>query len=70
MPRGGRRGRDRLVIGSSRSAIFAVTYRATGVLFRMVWNESGRVPGEDVTNRYAKAASPTPVPASRSPMLR
>lgn len=46
--------------GSSRSAIYAVTYRATGAFFPMVWNESGRVPGEDVTDRYARGGTPAP----------
>ena len=46
--------------GSGRSAIYAVTYRATGAFFPMVWNESSRVPGEDVTDRYARGGIPTP----------
>jgi transglutaminase-like putative cysteine protease/poly(3-hydroxybutyrate) depolymerase len=39
--------------GSPQSAIYAVTYRETGAYFPMVWNRSAKVPGEDVTDRYA-----------------
>jgi poly(3-hydroxybutyrate) depolymerase len=51
--------------GSERNAIYAVTYRSTGRFFPMVWAESERVPGEDVTDRYtrgtvAKAPSARP----------
>ena len=39
--------------GSPRSAIYAVTYAPTGRNFPMVWASSGRVPAQDVTERYA-----------------
>ncbi len=40
--------------GSPQSAIYAVTYRETGAYFPMVWNQSVKVPGEDVTDRYVR----------------
>ncbi len=46
--------------GSPRSAIYAVTYRNTGVFFPMVWNRSEHVPAEDVTDRYAKGTPTAP----------
>jgi len=46
--------------GSSRSAIYAVTYRATGAFFPMVWNQSDRVPGQDVTDHYARGGPAAP----------
>ncbi len=52
--------------GSPRSAIYAVTYRTSGTFFPMVWNRSDRVPGEDVTDRYARAG---PVAATARPRL-
>ncbi len=46
--------------GSAQSAIYAVTYRTTGAYFPMVWSQSTRVPGEDVTDRYVRRPSPAP----------
>jgi hypothetical protein len=40
--------------GSPQNAINAVTYRETGAFFPMVWDQSARVPGEDVTDRYTR----------------
>jgi poly(3-hydroxybutyrate) depolymerase len=45
--------------GSGRNAVHAVTYRSTGTFFPMVWAESARVPGEDVTDRYTRGALAT-----------
>ncbi|MGP0063671.1 MAG: transglutaminase domain-containing protein [Isosphaeraceae bacterium] len=51
---------SKAIKGSPRSAIYAVTYRATGSFFPMVWNRSDRVPAEDVTDRYTQGTTPTP----------
>jgi poly(3-hydroxybutyrate) depolymerase len=54
------------VKGSGQNAIYAVTYRPTGSFFPMVWAESDRVPGEDVTDRYTRGAlAAAPPPTSR-----
>ena len=37
-----------------QNAIYAVTYRTTGEFFPLVWNRPDRVPGENVTDRYAE----------------
>jgi transglutaminase-like putative cysteine protease/poly(3-hydroxybutyrate) depolymerase len=52
--------------GSGRNAVHAVTYRPTGSFFPMVWAESERVPGEDVTDRYNRGAvAATPAAPAR-----
>ena len=46
--------------GSSKNAIYAVTYRTTGDYFPLVWAPSAKMPGEDVTDRYARGTPKTP----------
>ena len=57
---------SKAIKGSPRSAIYAVSYRATGTFFPMVWNRSDRVPAEEVTDRYARNA---PIAASRPKLM-
>ena len=57
---------SKAIKGSGRNAVHAVTYRSTGCFFPMVWAPSARVPGEDVTDRYARGA----VASKESPPAR
>ena len=45
---------------SPRNAIFAVTYRATGDHFPMVWDPATKINAENVTLRYKTSAPPVP----------
>ena len=53
---------SRAIKGSSKSAIYAVTYRTTGDFFPLVWAPSAKMPGEDVTDRYSRGTPKTPAP--------
>ena len=46
--------------GTSKNAIYAVTYRNTGEFFPLVWAPSAKMPGEDVTDRYARGTPQIP----------
>ena len=46
---------SRAIKGSSKSAVYAVTYRTTGDFFPLVWAPSAKMPAEDVTDRYSAA---------------
>ena len=45
---------SKAIKGSSKNAIYAVTYRTTGDFFPLVWAPSAKMPGEDVTDRYSR----------------
>ena len=51
---------SKAIKGSSKNAIYAVTYRSTGDFFPLVWAPSAKMPGEDVTDRYARGKPKTP----------
>jgi Transglutaminase-like superfamily len=44
---------SKAIKGSSKNAIYAVTYRSTGDFFPLVWAPSAKMPGADVTDRYS-----------------
>ncbi|MDX2035323.1 MAG: transglutaminase domain-containing protein [Isosphaeraceae bacterium] len=48
-----------------RNAVWAATYRRTGLRFPMVWSPRGDVPGENVTDRYTGGVTNAP----RAPRL-
>ena len=53
---------SKAIKGSSKNAVYAVTYRPTGDFFPLVWSPSTKMPGEDVTERYAHAPTKTAAP--------
>jgi hypothetical protein len=54
------------VKGSSKNAVYAVTYHPTGDFFPLVWAPSAKMSGEDVTDRYARTE---PKIAARSRLM-
>ena len=53
---------SKAIKGTSKNAIYAVTYRSTGDFFPLVWAPSAKMPGEDVTDRYSHGKSKAPAP--------
>jgi transglutaminase-like putative cysteine protease len=53
---------SKAIKGTSKNAIYAITYRTTGDFFPLVWAPSTKMPGEDVTDRYSQGKSKTTVP--------
>ena len=51
---------SKAIKGTSRNAIYAVTYRSTGDFFPLVWAPAVKMPGEDVTDRYSRGKPQTP----------
>jgi Transglutaminase-like superfamily len=51
---------SKAIKGSSKNAIYALTYRPTGDFFPLVWAPSTKMSGVDVTDRYARAGPKTP----------
>jgi hypothetical protein len=43
---------SKAIKGTSKNAIYAVTYRTTGDFFPLVWAPSTKMSGQDVTDRY------------------
>ena len=54
---------SKAIKGTSKNAIYAVTYRSTGDFFPLVWAPSTKMPGEDVTDRYSQGNANTTAPS-------